>query len=158
MWLVETKTAFKCSTWGWWFPYFLDCTVVDCGKSSCCGLLHSVWVWVWVSVCVWVCHCVCVCGCVIVSLCVCVLVAQSCLFATPRIVALQASLSMDFSKQEYWSGLPFLSLEPLPDPGIEPWSPASQADSLLFELQGSPPALLTEHTSTLLMPLILAMH
>ena len=45
---------------------------------------------------------------------------------------------MEFSRQEYWSGLPFLSPEELPDPGIEPWSPASQADSLLFELQGSP--------------------
>ena len=132
-----------------------------------CGLWEVVLLWspslgvgvgVGVCVCVGVSLCVCVCGCVIVSLCVCVLVAQSCLFATPRIVARQASLSMDFSKQEYWSGLPFLSLEPLPDPGIEPWSPASQADSLLFELQGSPPALLTEHTSTLLMPLILAMH
>ena len=40
--------------------------------------------------------------------------------------------------QEYWSGLPFPSLEDLLDPGIKLWSPASQADSLLFELQGSP--------------------
>ena len=51
-------------------------------------------------------------------------------------VALQASLSMRFSRQEYWSGLPFPSPEDLPDPGIEHWSPALQADSLLFELQG----------------------
>ena len=42
---------------------------------------------------------------------------------------------MEFSRQEYWSGLPFLSPEELPNPGIEPWSPASQADSLPFELQ-----------------------
>ena len=41
-----------------------------------------------------------------------------------------------FSRQEYWSGLPFPSPEDLPDPGIEPRSPASQADSLLLELQG----------------------
>ena len=41
-----------------------------------------------------------------------------------------------FSRQEYWSGLPFPSPEDLPDPGIEPRSPASQAASLLFELQG----------------------
>ena len=41
------------------------------------------------------------------------------LFATPWTVALQASLSMGFPKQEYWSGLPFLSPADLPDPGIE---------------------------------------
>ena len=42
---------------------------------------------------------------------------------------------MEFSRQEYWSGLPFPSPEELPNPGIEPWSPALQADSLPFELQ-----------------------
>ena len=45
---------------------------------------------------------------------------------------------MGFSRQEYWSGLPFPSLEDLPDPGVEPRSPALQADSLLFELQRKP--------------------
>ena len=59
------------------------------------------------------------------------------LFANPQTVAHQGSLSMEFSKQEYWSGLPFSSLENLPDPGIKPWSPAFQPDSLPFELQGS---------------------
>ena len=59
------------------------------------------------------------------------------LFATPRIVAHQASLSMGFSQHEHWSGLPFSSPRDLPDPGIEPGSPALQADSLSFELQGS---------------------
>ena len=44
---------------------------------------------------------------------------------------------MEFSRQEYWSGLPCPSPEELPNPGIEPWSPASQADSLPFELQES---------------------
>ena len=58
------------------------------------------------------------------------------LFATPRTVASQAPLSMGFSRQEYWSGLPFPSPEDLPDPGIEPRSPALQADSLPSELQG----------------------
>ena len=43
--------------------------------------------------------------------------------ATPWAVAHQAPLSMEFSRQEYWSGLPF-PLEDLPDPGIEPASPA----------------------------------
>ena len=46
------------------------------------------------------------------------------LFVTPRTVAHQASLSMGFSRQESWSGLPFSSLEDLPDPGTEPRSPA----------------------------------
>ena len=58
------------------------------------------------------------------------------LFATLWTVACQAPLSMEFSRQEYWSGLPFPSPEELPNPGIEPWSPASQADSLPFEPQG----------------------
>ena len=53
-------------------------------------------------------------------------------------IAHQASLSMEFSRQEYWSGLPFPSPEELPNSRIEPWSPALQADSLLFELQGNP--------------------
>ena len=45
------------------------------------------------------------------------------LFATPWTVAYQASQSMGFSRQEYWSGLPFPSPGDLPDPGIEPGSP-----------------------------------
>ena len=57
---------------------------------------------------------------------------------TPWTAAHQAPLSMGFSRQGYWSGLPFLSPGDLPDPGIEPGSPALQADSLPFELQGSP--------------------
>ena len=51
------------------------------------------------------------------------------LFATPWTVAYQASLSMGFSRQEYWSGLPFPSPGDLPDPGIEPRSPALEADA-----------------------------
>ena len=43
---------------------------------------------------------------------------------------------MGFSRQEYWSGLPFSSPGDLPDPGNEPGSPALQANSLLAELQG----------------------
>ena len=63
------------------------------------------------------------------------LVAKSCLtLATPGTVARQAPLSMGFSRQEYWSGLPFPSAGDLPNPGIEPRSPALQADSLLTEL------------------------
>ena len=54
------------------------------------------------------------------------------------------SLSMGFSRQEYWSGLPCPSPEDLPDPGIEAGSPALQANSLLFELQGRPVAANTK--------------
>ena len=45
---------------------------------------------------------------------------------------------MEFSRQEYWSGLPFPSPEDLPDPGIEPTSPALKADSLPSEPSGKP--------------------
>ena len=65
------------------------------------------------------------------------LVAELCLtLATPWTVACQAPLSMGFSRQEYWSGLPFPSPGDLPNPGIEPGSPALQADSLPTQLQG----------------------
>ena len=50
----------------------------------------------------------------------------------------QVPLSMGFSRQEYWSGLPFPSPGDLPDPGIEPISPTLQADSLPSEPPGSP--------------------
>ena len=47
-------------------------------------------------------------------------------------------LSMEFSRQEYWSGLPFPSPGDLPNPGIRPRSPALQTDSLPSELPGKP--------------------
>ena len=59
------------------------------------------------------------------------LVAHSCPTVTPWSVARQASLSMEFSRQEYWSGLPFPTLSDLLDPGIEPTpltSPALAGD------------------------------
>ena len=70
----------------------------------------------------------------IFSLKVKVLVTQSFqLFVTPWTVARQAPLSMEFSRQEYWSGEPFPSPRDLPDPEIEPGSPTLQADCLLSE-------------------------
>ena len=60
------------------------------------------------------------------------------LFATPWTVAHQASPSMGFSRQEYWSGLPFSSSGDLPDPGIKPRSPALQADAPTSEPPGKP--------------------
>ena len=63
------------------------------------------------------------------------LVAKSCLtLVTPWTVARQAPLSMRFSRQEYWSGLPFPSPGDLPDPGIELRPPALQAGSFPTEL------------------------
>ena len=53
-------------------------------------------------------------------------------------MALQAPLSMGFSRQEYWSGLPFPTPDDLPNPGIKPRSPALQADSLLSGPPGKP--------------------
>ena len=57
------------------------------------------------------------------------------IFCNPWTVAHQAFLSMWFSRLEYWNGLPSLFPGDLLDPGIEPWSPALQEDSLLSELQ-----------------------
>ena len=75
-----------------------------------------------------VCVCVCVCVCVSVS------VSRVWLFASPWTVAHQAPLSMGFSRQEYLRGLSSPSPGDLPKPGIEPRSPALQADSLPPEL------------------------
>ena len=64
-------------------------------------------------------------------------VAKQCpTLVTPWTVACQAALSMGFSRQGYWSGLPFPSPGDLPNPGIKPRSPALQADSSPTEPQG----------------------
>ena len=67
------------------------------------------------------------------------------LFETPWTVARQALLSLGFPRQEYWSGLPFPSPEDLPDPGIEPRSPAFQADTLTSEPPGKPMGVTKSH-------------
>ena len=59
------------------------------------------------------------------------------LFATPWTIACQTPLSMGFSRQEYWSGLPFPSPGDPPDPGVKPGSPSLQADSLPSESLGN---------------------
>ena len=60
------------------------------------------------------------------------------LFETPWTVAHHAPPSMEFSKQEYWSGWPLPSPGDLPDPGITPGSPTLWADALLSEPPGNP--------------------
>ena len=78
--------------------------------------------------------------CNIMCVCVCVfeLLSRVRFLATPWTIARQAPLSMGFSRQEYWSGLPFPSPGDLPNLEIEPGSPALQADSLPSEPQGKP--------------------
>ena len=67
------------------------------------------------------------------------LVAESCpTLLTPWTVAWQAPLSMEFPRQEYWSGLSFPSPRDLPNQGMELPSPAQQAESLLLSHRGSP--------------------
>ena len=56
----------------------------------------------------------------------------------PRTIACQAPLLMEFSRQEYWGGLPFPTPGDPPNPGIEAGSPVLQADSLPSELPGKP--------------------
>ena len=69
------------------------------------------------------------------------------LFVIPWTVAYQASLSMGFSRQEYWSGLPFPSPGDLPSPGIEPMSPPLYADALPSEPPGKSQVLFYKGTN-----------
>ena len=71
------------------------------------------------------------------------------IFATPWTVAHQGSRSMGFSRQEYWSGLPFPSPGDLPNPRIKPGSPALQADALSSE----PPGIFIELCQELIIEL-----
>ena len=68
------------------------------------------------------------------------------LLTIPWTVAYQASLSMGFSRQEYWSGLPFPSPGDLPNPGTEPGSPSLEADALTSE----PPGKIKSETNQLI--------
>ena len=80
------------------------------------------------------------------------------LFATPWTVAYQAPQSMEFSRQEYWSGLPFPSPGDLPDPGIEPGLPHCRQTLYRLSHQRSPGGLnldlmLVKSKEKLFMPL-----
>jgi len=70
--------------------------------------------------------------------CVCCHFSHVWLFVTLWTIACQAPLSLGFSREEYWSGLPFPPTRDLPNPGIKPKSPALQADSLPLNHWGSP--------------------
>ena len=83
--------------------------------------------------------------------CVCSVMPDS---ATLQTVACQAPLSMEFSRQEHWSGLPLPPPGDLPDPGIEPASPVSpalQADSLSSEPPGEPNLCIVDINSYLVL-------
>ena len=72
------------------------------------------------------------------------------LSATPWAVAYQAPPTMGFSRQEYWSELPFPSPGDLPNPGIEPASPTLEADALTSEPPGTTVYYSTENTANIL--------
>ena len=75
------------------------------------------------------------------------------LFAAPWTVAHQAPPSMGFSRQEYWSGLPFPSPGDLPNSGIEPRSPVLQADALTSEPPGKPNSCQNYHVNQSVAPM-----
>ena len=89
----------------------------------------------------------------------CVLVSQSCpAVVTPWTGARQAPLFLEFSWQEYWSGLPFHSPGDLPKLGIKPGSPTLQADCLPFELPRKPHELWNSRKILLIVSLVYALH
>ena len=83
-----------------------------------------------------VCVCVCVCVCVRARA-----LSRVRFFATPWTVAWHVPLSMEFSRQEYWTGLPFPTPEDLPDPEIEPTSLALAGGFFTTMPLGKPPCL-----------------
>ena len=93
--------------------------------------------------------------CVRVCVCVCFVTLVSDSFAIPWTVTLQVPLSMRFPRQEYWSGLPFPSLQDLLNPGKNV-SPALQADSLPLSHQGSPCILIFHVKSNTSFPFLIA--
>ena len=76
----------------------------------------------------------------------CCVISRFSLNATTWTVACQAPLSLGFSRQEYWSGLSCPSPGDLPNPGIEPRSPALQANTLSSEPPGKAKQFLKKHT------------
>ena len=89
--------------------------------------------------------CVCVCVCVYMHAWMLSCFSHGQLFVTLWTIARQASQSMGFSRQEYWSGLPCLPPADLPNPGIKPGSPALHADSLPAELPEKSCMAITHH-------------
>ena len=98
------------------------------------------------------CVCVCVCVCVFAHARSVAVLSHAQLFATLWTVALQAPLSMELSRQEYWDGLSFPLPRVLPNPGIKtvsPSSPVLPADSLPSEPSGKPMFYIRWHRKSL---------
>ena len=87
----------------------------------------------------------------------CQLLSHVQIFAIPWTAALKAPLSMEFSRQQYWSGKSFPSPGDLPDPEIEPKPPTFQADSLQYESLGKPYLCIT-HLNIKVTHLFLRIH
>ena len=78
-------------------------------------------------------------GCIYNEVLCCCVISKSCLtLATPLTIAHQVPLPMGFPRQEYWSGLPFPSPGDIPDPEIEPKSPALACKFFTTEPPGKP--------------------
>ena len=113
-WIINSatiKNLGSVDTAGTW----IQILALSAFESCICGLTS-------LSLTFFICTTMCVCVCV--SACS---LSHIQLFVTPWTVACQAPLSMEFSRQEYWSGLPFTSPGDLPNPGIEPASLVSPA-------------------------------
>ena len=125
---IWTVNQANCYIYKYTYKYSVDiCVCVD------------IYVCIYIYVCVYI-YYICVCVCIYVYIYICIyivkLLSHVCLLVTPWTVAHQAPPSMEFSRQEYWSGLPFPSPGDLPDPGVKPGSPALQADALPSEPPG----------------------
>ena len=138
------------------YPEFIQLTIEEglesvqfCGQCTVCVFIHFS-VHMGIGVCMQVSNSVClsVDGCVLwekeTNICpgqingLVNFLSRVRLFATPWTVAYQAPPYIGLSSQEYWSGLPFPSPGDLPDSGIEPRSPALQADALTSEPSEKP--------------------
>ena len=131
--------------------YVFRCMYVYMCVYTCVYMCMCVYMCIYMCICVCICMCVYICVYVYIYVCVCI---YMCMYAVPPCLVVSVSLRLpplDCSppgssvlgvfRQEYWSGLPFLSPGNLPNPGIEPAStvfPALQADSLPTKPSGKP--------------------
>ena len=117
----ENQTIVQVKKKPHWRPFFFPLNNTD---AKIFNKILTNWIW-YCAVLFYVCMCVCV-------------FSHVWLFGTPWTVACQVSLSMEFSRQKYWSGLPFPTPGNLPDPVIKSMFPALQADSLPLTPSGRP--------------------
>ena len=123
---IWTVNQANCYIYKYTYKYSVDICV-------CVDIYVCIYIYVYVYI-----YYICVCVYVYMYIYIYIvkLLSHVCLLVTPWTVAHQAPPSMEFSRQEYWSGLPFPSPGDLPDPGVKPGSPALQADALPSEPPG----------------------